>query len=74
MQLELQEVRDKLEEVTLDYETLKAELEDGGNVDEIPKERVSFEFKQLQQQNARLRETVVKYILFVKHYKFNFSV
>ncbi|KAL0271853.1 UNVERIFIED_CONTAM: hypothetical protein PYX00_008817 [Menopon gallinae] len=73
LQLELQEVRDKLEEVTLDYETLKAELEDGGNVEGIPKERVSFEFKQLQQQNARLRETVVKMRDLVAHDKHEYQ-
>lgn len=63
MALELQELKDKLEEVTLDYETLKAELEaspttEGGET----RERVSYEFKQLEQQNARLQEALLKYV------------
>lgn len=61
MALELQELKDKLEEITLDYETLKAELEvsstgEGGET----RERVSYEFKQLEQQNARLQEALLK--------------
>lgn len=53
-------MKDKLEEVTLDYETLKAEIEGGANIEGGSRDKTSYEFKQLEQQNARLRETLVK--------------
>jgi len=57
--IELQELKDKLEEVSVDYETLKAELDTSPTGGE-PREKVSFEYKQLEQQNARLQETLLK--------------
>lgn len=59
MAMELQDLRDKLEMVTVDYDTLKAELESSAITGE-PRERVSYEYKQLEHQNARLQETLVK--------------
>ncbi|KAK7862442.1 hypothetical protein R5R35_001346 [Gryllus longicercus] len=62
LQLELEQVRERLEEVTLDLEILKAELSEraGGPPSADGSAPSSFELKQLQQQNARLRETLVR--------------
>ncbi len=55
-QLELEQAKQKIEELSLDLELLKAEMsekggEGGGS---------SLEIKQLEQQNARMKETLVK--------------
>uniref|UniRef100_A0A182J6P7 Dynactin subunit 1 n=1 Tax=Anopheles atroparvus TaxID=41427 RepID=A0A182J6P7_ANOAO len=67
--LELETAKERIEELTLDLEILKAEMQeklqssgtgggaiigDGGAV------ASTYEFKQLEQQNARLRETLVR--------------
>ncbi|KAF5304178.1 hypothetical protein FQR65_LT08072 [Abscondita terminalis] len=61
LQLELDACKEKLEEVTIDLEILKNEMQErtGGEPD---KERSAsaYEIKQLTQQNARLRETLVR--------------
>ncbi|XP_050506481.1 dynactin subunit 1 isoform X1 [Diabrotica virgifera virgifera] len=61
LQLELDVCREKLEEVTLDLEILKAEMQEKGTSISSAQEQLSaYELKQLHQQNARLRETVVR--------------
>ncbi|CAH0730397.1 unnamed protein product, partial [Brenthis ino] len=58
LQLELEQCRDKLEEATLDLQLMRAEMEAGGN---IPGEGATgYEVRQLQQQNVRLRDTLVR--------------
>ncbi|CAH1953815.1 unnamed protein product [Acanthoscelides obtectus] len=61
LQLELEMCKEKLEEVTLDLEILKAEMQEKGGTSASGEGQVSaYEMKQLQQQNARLRETLVR--------------
>ncbi|CAH0555290.1 unnamed protein product [Brassicogethes aeneus] len=63
LQLELEVCKERLEEVTLDLEILKTEMQGkaGGAVAASNEESLNpFEIKQLQQQNARLRETLVR--------------
>lgn len=61
---ELDAAKERIEELTLDLDILKAEMQDKigddtiGDV-EINRDR-SYELKQLEQQNARLRETLVR--------------
>lgn len=58
LQLELDVCKEKLEEVTLDLEILKAELQNRGGSEQGSLS--TYEIKQLEQQNARLRETLVR--------------
>ncbi|CAG9857585.1 unnamed protein product [Phyllotreta striolata] len=64
LQLELDVCKEKLEEVQLDLEILKAEMqqkgEGGGGGAAAGDQMSAYEVKQLQQQNARLRETLVR--------------
>ncbi|CAH1099765.1 unnamed protein product [Psylliodes chrysocephalus] len=61
LQLELEVCKEKLEEVTLDLEILKAEMQEkGANIVASGDQMSAYEIKQLQQQNARLRETLVR--------------
>ncbi|KAJ8920221.1 hypothetical protein NQ315_011882 [Exocentrus adspersus] len=63
LQLELEVCRERLEEVTLDLEILKAEMQEkaAGTASSTGEGELSaYEIKQLQQQNARLRETLVR--------------
>ncbi|XP_052745853.1 dynactin subunit 1 isoform X3 [Bicyclus anynana] len=57
--LELEQCREKLEEATLDLQLMRAEMEAGGN---IPGDggATGYEVRQLQQQNVRLRDTLVR--------------
>uniref|UniRef100_A0A1B6KU69 Dynactin subunit 1 n=1 Tax=Graphocephala atropunctata TaxID=36148 RepID=A0A1B6KU69_9HEMI len=59
LQLELDQAKEKLEELTLDYQLLKEEMsEKRGDTDQnVP---TSYEMRQLEQQNARLRDTLVR--------------
>lgn len=62
LQLELDQAKERIEELTVDLELLKAELEKGsGNEDGDGAN--SFKVKQLEQQNLRLRDTLVKYCI-----------
>ncbi|CAH2062374.1 unnamed protein product, partial [Iphiclides podalirius] len=59
LQMELEQCRDKLEEATLDLQLMRAEMEAGGN---IPADGAAtgYEMRALQQQNVRLRDTLVR--------------
>ncbi|XP_050534723.1 dynactin subunit 1 isoform X2 [Daktulosphaira vitifoliae] len=59
LQLELDQAKERIEELTVDLELLKAELEKGSGNDSEDGVN-SFKVKQLEQQNLRLRETLVK--------------
>lgn len=60
MQLELEASREKIEELTLDLEIIKAEMSEraGGGTGESTVS--TYEMKQLEQQNNRLRDTLVR--------------
>lgn len=60
MQLELEAAQEKIEELTLDLEIIKAEISEraGGGPGESTVSK--YELKQLEQQNSRLRETLVR--------------
>ncbi|GBP36249.1 Dynactin subunit 1 [Eumeta japonica] len=63
LQLELESCREKLEEATLDLQLMRAEMEAGGNTPHpyaADGGGCGYETRQLQQQNARLRETLVR--------------
>ncbi|XP_074029594.1 dynactin subunit 1 isoform X2 [Leptinotarsa decemlineata] len=64
LQLELDFCKEKLEEVTLDLEILKTEMQErtsaSGGMASGEGQPSAYEIKQLQQQNARLRETLVR--------------
>lgn len=60
MQLELEAAQEKIEELTLDLEIIKAEMSEragGGTGESIMS---TYEMKQLEQQNVRLRDTLVR--------------
>ncbi|XP_039275802.1 dynactin subunit 1 [Nilaparvata lugens] len=57
LQLELESAKEKIEELSLDLELLKEELSDKGNGEACVS---SYQTKQLEQQNNRLRETLVR--------------
>ncbi|XP_075211237.1 dynactin subunit 1 isoform X2 [Lycorma delicatula] len=57
LQLELESAKEKIEELTLDLELLKEELSDKGSGEACVS---SYQMKQLEQQNTRLRETLVR--------------
>ncbi|XP_066951384.1 dynactin subunit 1 isoform X6 [Macrobrachium rosenbergii] len=58
LQLELDQAREKVEELTLDLEILRTEMSSSGAPGEGGVS--SVQVKQLEQQNCRLRETLVK--------------
>lgn len=61
LQMELDAVKEKIEEMTLDLEILKAEMQDrSGGIGDGGSDVSAYEMKQLQQHNARLRETLVR--------------
>ncbi|CAH0698567.1 unnamed protein product [Spodoptera exigua] len=62
LQMELEQCREKLEEATLDLQLMKAEMEAGGNIQHPYAEggATGYEMRQLQQQNVRLRDTLVR--------------
>jgi dynactin 1 len=63
LQLELETAKERIEELTLDLEILKTEMQEKSviRVEGEPGTGVStYELKQLEQQNTRLRETLVR--------------
>ncbi|XP_021939301.1 LOW QUALITY PROTEIN: dynactin subunit 1-like [Zootermopsis nevadensis] len=73
LQLELEATRERIEELTLDLEIIKAEISEraGGGIGES---RVStYEIKQLEQQNIRLRDTLVRMRDLSAHEKHEFQ-
>ncbi|KAL4714754.1 hypothetical protein ACJJTC_002613 [Scirpophaga incertulas] len=62
LQMELEQCREKLEEATLDLQLMRAEMEAGGNIQHpyTTGEATGYEMRQLQQQNTRLRDTLVR--------------
>jgi len=56
LQIELEQAKQKIEELSLDLELLKAEMSERG----VEGAGSSVEMKQLEQQNARLKDTLVK--------------
>lgn len=63
LQIELAEAKDKIEELTVDTEILKAEFEKLGTSSSESDEMTnasSYQMKQLEQQNLRLRDTLVR--------------
>lgn len=61
--MELDQAKEKLEELQLDYQLLKEEMSDKrGDTDQnVP---TAYEMRQLEQQNARLRDTLVRFVLY----------
>lgn len=68
LQLELDQAKERIEELTVDLELLKAEFEKGNESGEGGDGANSFKVKQLEQQNLRLRDTLVKYKMLLYHY------
>ncbi|XP_073964092.1 dynactin subunit 1 [Choristoneura fumiferana] len=64
LQLELEQCREKLEEATLDLQLMRAEMEASGNTQHpyaaADGAATGYELRQLQQQNTRLRDTLVR--------------
>ena len=62
LQVELDQAREKIEELTVDLELLKAQMSetDGGSGSADLSSATEFKVKQLEQQNARLHETIVR--------------
>lgn len=68
--LELESAKERIEELQLDLELLKAEMQEksfiktdgssGGEPQAVATGMTVYEFKQLEQQNARLKETLVR--------------
>jgi dynactin 1 len=72
LQLELEATREKIEELTLDLEIIKAEMSEraGGGTGDLGMS--TYELKQLEQQNNRLRETLVRLeIMYFAYYTKN---
>lgn len=60
LQLELDLMKEKVEELTLDLSILREEMKDRSVSGTDGAGITSYEYKQLEQQNARLRETLVR--------------
>ncbi|XP_014615438.1 PREDICTED: dynactin subunit 1 isoform X5 [Polistes canadensis] len=78
LQIELEQLKEKLEEQTLDLEILRNEMSErasggggggGGSTTNVS----SYEVKQLEQQNSRLRETLVRMRDLSAHEKHEFQ-
>ncbi|KAI4502462.1 hypothetical protein M0802_002374 [Mischocyttarus mexicanus] len=77
LQIELEQLKEKLEEQTLDLEILRNEMSErasgggggGGSTTGVS----SYEIKQLEQQNSRLRETLVRMRDLSAHEKHEFQ-
>ncbi|KAG7190005.1 hypothetical protein KM043_006162 [Ampulex compressa] len=60
LQIELEQLKEKLEEQTLDLEILRTEMSERAAGGGSTTGASSYEVKQLDQQNSRLRETLVR--------------
>lgn len=63
LQIELENAKERIEELVLDLEIMKNEMQNksmAGDVTGSGNEVSNYEFKQLEQQNVRLRETLVR--------------
>lgn len=58
LQLELEQANEKVEQLSVELKTLKDELSGKVNLD--TGEATSFQVKQLQAENARLKDALVK--------------
>lgn len=73
LQVELDQAKEKVEELTVDLELLKAQMsETDGGSSEMSSANV-FKVKQLEQQNARLHETIVRFRDIAAHDKHEFQ-
>lgn len=63
LQVELDQAKEKVEELTVDLELLKAQMSEteGSSGSSDLSSATVFKVKQLEQQNARLHETIVRY-------------
>lgn len=57
LQLEVDSMKEKVEELTLDLQIMKEEIETAGGADGAA---AGFQVKQLEQQNERLKDALVK--------------
>ncbi|XP_069679025.1 dynactin subunit 1 isoform X4 [Periplaneta americana] len=72
LQMELEAAREKVEELTLDLEIIKAEISEKPGVG--GESRITtYELKQLEQQNIRLRDTLVRMRDLSAHEKHEFQ-
>lgn len=62
LQIELEQAKERVEELTLDLEILRTEMQNktGTTNDAGNNGTSTFEYKQMEQQNIRLRETLVR--------------
>ncbi|XP_076242224.1 dynactin subunit 1 isoform X2 [Calliopsis andreniformis] len=73
LQIELEQLREKLEEQTLDLEILRTEMSEKAAGRGSTTGASSYEIKQLEQQNNRLRETLVRMRDLSAHEKHEFQ-
>ncbi|XP_058802610.1 dynactin subunit 1-like isoform X2 [Phymastichus coffea] len=73
LQIELEQLKEKLEEQTIDLEILRNEMSEKMSGTPSVTGASSFEVKQLEQQNARLRETLVRMRDLSAHEKHEFQ-
>ncbi|XP_023289847.1 dynactin subunit 1 isoform X2 [Orussus abietinus] len=73
LQIELDQIKEKLEEQTLDLEILRTEMSERAAGGPIQTGASSYEIKQLEQQNSRLRETLVRMRDLSAHEKHEFQ-
>jgi dynactin 1 len=69
LQLELEAAREKIEELTLDLEIIKAEMSERAGGGSGESSVSTYEMKQLEQQNIRLRDTLVRLDMTCLSYK-----
>ncbi|KAK2585771.1 hypothetical protein KPH14_010379 [Odynerus spinipes] len=73
LQIELEQLKEKLEEQTLDLEILRNEMSERASGGGSTTTATSYEVKQLEQQNSRLRETLVRMRDLSAHEKHEFQ-
>lgn len=60
LQLELEQAKERVEELTLDLEIMKAEMSEHAGDSSGEYSVSTYQMKQLEQQNTRLRDTLVR--------------